>query len=418
MSSTQQHKIKITNSKSQITAFGGIPPSMKRGSGGTNLKFQISNVWRLVFRQWILFGIWCLGFGIFAAATPALAAPEYDLAIGAGDISYVPAEPIEGQKFRVYARVQNVGSKDVSGFVTFYQGPAVIGTSQVVSVRAGGSPDEVFVDWVAPAGAFNILARIQGQEPADENTANEETVSPMIAPLRDTDKDGIPDRDDPDQDNDTVLNTVEGARGTNPLVQDSDGDGVNDAHDAFPLDPTRSVAPPPPPPPQQTKAQPLQVLSSVTPVQQQQKKQGAKVVTGESKKEDAPIVLPLETSRAVEAPWVEIGSERVGWNQFQFRFTTNVVDLEHALISWDFGDHEQSRDVASLHTYSSAGVYPVRLTLVTKEGALLTNEMRVDFSFFHPRNRQFWGLILVLLVVASIPLVYAYVRSTMAPDDV
>jgi hypothetical protein len=50
-----------------------------------------------------------------------------------------------------------------------------------------------------------------------------------------------------DPDGDGLSNVQEASLGTNPLNPDTDGDGVNDGHDAFPLDPTRSVAPPPDP---------------------------------------------------------------------------------------------------------------------------------------------------------------------------
>lgn len=48
---------------------------------------------------------------------------------------------------------------------------------------------------------------------------------------------------DPDSDDDGVPNWIEQRNGTDPFRVDSDGDTVSDANDAFPLDPTRSVAP-------------------------------------------------------------------------------------------------------------------------------------------------------------------------------
>ena len=38
-------------------------------------------------------------------------------------------------------------------------------------------------------------------------------------------------------------NWIEQKNGTDPFNADTDGDSVNDANDAFPLDPTRSMAP-------------------------------------------------------------------------------------------------------------------------------------------------------------------------------
>jgi hypothetical protein len=52
--------------------------------------------------------------------------------------------------------------------------------------------------------------------------------------LADTDGDGVPD-------------VTEIARGTDPTKKDTDGDGIWDGQDAFPLDPTRWVLPSPDP---------------------------------------------------------------------------------------------------------------------------------------------------------------------------
>ena len=48
---------------------------------------------------------------------------------------------------------------------------------------------------------------------------------------------------DLDIDADGVLNLTERLNGTDPFRRDTDGDGVSDLNDAFPLDPTRSMAP-------------------------------------------------------------------------------------------------------------------------------------------------------------------------------
>ncbi|MBV31814.1 MAG: hypothetical protein CMK36_00035 [Porticoccaceae bacterium] len=57
----------------------------------------------------------------------------------------------------------------------------------------------------------------------------------------DTDGDGIGNNADIDRDGDGVLNTFELANGTDPLLADTDSDGVNDAVDQFPLNPTETV---------------------------------------------------------------------------------------------------------------------------------------------------------------------------------
>ncbi|MCX6739786.1 MAG: PKD domain-containing protein [Candidatus Parcubacteria bacterium] len=176
----------------------------------------------------------------FLAGVSCASALTHDLAINPGDISF-SKELIAGQPNRIYATIHNVGTEDVSGYVTFYQGNVLIGNSQPISVRAGGLADEVYVDWTVPSGSFNIKADINGQLPKDENAGNDQIVTTLFVPLADTDGDAIPDITDPDDDNDTVPDSDEIDNGTNPLDNDSDNDGCLDNVDKFPLDPAICV---------------------------------------------------------------------------------------------------------------------------------------------------------------------------------
>jgi hypothetical protein len=55
----------------------------------------------------------------------------------------------------------------------------------------------------------------------------------------DTDEDGMGNNADPDDDNDGVSDIDEDIIGTNPLLEDTDGDGYNDEVDDYPLDSTK-----------------------------------------------------------------------------------------------------------------------------------------------------------------------------------
>jgi len=57
----------------------------------------------------------------------------------------------------------------------------------------------------------------------------------------DSDKDGIGEIKDPDDDNDGLADIDEMKMHTNPTNPDTDGDGVNDKNDPFPLDPSESM---------------------------------------------------------------------------------------------------------------------------------------------------------------------------------
>ncbi len=192
------------------------------------------------------------------------AAFEYDLGVRPEDIAIVPERIMAGQSARIYATVHNFGIKDASGQVSFYQGPYLLGTPQAISVKAQGFADEVFMDFTVPDGPFNMLARLEGVVPSDQNSANTEAVTPLISPLPDKDRDGIPDAEDncssvanadqldndkdamgdvcdPDDDNDGLADIDEIARGTNPKNPDTDGDGIIDSKDSRPL--TADVSP-------------------------------------------------------------------------------------------------------------------------------------------------------------------------------
>lgn len=162
------------------------------------------------------------------------AAYDYDLAISNLDLKFSKDILISGDTVRIYASVTNRGNKDITGYVSFFRGSTLIGNSQPVSVLPNSS-DDVFVDFIVPEDSFNVQAKIQGTEPADQNSSNDGTQSKLVIPDRDTDSDGTVDRLDADDDNDGLTDDEEKAKGTNPLKKDSDNDGYDDKNDAFPL---------------------------------------------------------------------------------------------------------------------------------------------------------------------------------------
>jgi len=179
---------------------------------------------------------------LFVFAAPVSAADyDYDLAINYDDIYFSEDVLIAGDQVRIYATVHNVGSEDIVGYVSFFRGIELIGNSQPVSVLPNGS-DDVFVDFVVPDTSFNVLARIQGTDPADQNSSNNEDQTNLIHPDFDTDGDGVVDRLDSDDDNDGLTDVAEGDSScTDPLLADTDGDGINDQADQFPCDASETM---------------------------------------------------------------------------------------------------------------------------------------------------------------------------------
>ncbi|MFA6304779.1 MAG: hypothetical protein WCV73_03040 [Patescibacteria group bacterium] len=183
----------------------------------------------------LLAGFIFLTLGFFATSKIQAAKYDYDLSLSAEDLEFSNTVLISGQSVRIYARVRNVGNKDMTAYVSFLRGNTLIGNSRSISVRPTGYAD-VFVDFTVPDDSFNIQAKIGGAEPADQNAANDSNQTKLIVPDKDTDGDNTVDRLDADDDNDGVSDVDEAKLGTNPLKADTDGDSYNDKADVFPLD--------------------------------------------------------------------------------------------------------------------------------------------------------------------------------------
>lgn len=188
------------------------------------------------FLLWLF--ILILFFGL--SKTSGAANYDYDLSIGPSDIYFSAETLIAGQSVRIYAKVHNVGNKDITGYISFFRGVNLIGNSMPVSVLPG-SYDDVFVDFTVPADSFNVQAKIQGTDPADQNSGNNETQTTLIVPDIDTDGDGIVNRLDDNDDNDNLKDAEENGTCADPLKPDTDGDGVIDGVDEFPCNAQETV---------------------------------------------------------------------------------------------------------------------------------------------------------------------------------
>lgn len=218
---------------------------------------------------------WWGGF-LFA---PLVHAVEVTTDLAVDSIFFSTEEFVAGDHIRLYARVENHGAEDVIAYVTFRRGSTAIGNSQLVSVRAHGLPDEVFVDFEVPREQFNIAATVHPDSAPDTNPSNNEKLTTIFTPTIDDDRDAVPDAQDncpnvsnsdqrnadsdapgdacdPDDDNDTLTDAQEAVAGTNPTKSDSDGDGSPDAIDAFPTDSSRTKRAAPVPVPKPIAAPP------------------------------------------------------------------------------------------------------------------------------------------------------------------
>ena len=167
-------------------------------------------------------------------ANPAFA----DLSVTGDELTLEPASGvIHGQTVKIYTTVRNSGDTDLIGTVKFFVDGAQIATDQPVSVKSGGVPDEVFVNWTTIAGTHKIAVQIFPGDPATDDSSNNYAEKSFFVDA-DSDGDGVGDSVDIDDDNDGLSDDSENSGGTNSKKWDTDNDGVGDGADAFPLDPT------------------------------------------------------------------------------------------------------------------------------------------------------------------------------------
>lgn len=136
------------------------------------------------------------------------------------------ARIVVGKSVTISTAVMKVGDEKVTGGVTFYANEKQIGFSDF-SLGAHTYGAVASVSWVPAPGTYNISAKItravitrDGKEEALV-VSTEVKSSEALVVLLDIDGDGIPNMDDPDDDNDGISDDDERRGGTNPLVKDA-----------------------------------------------------------------------------------------------------------------------------------------------------------------------------------------------------
>src|SRR3989338_2924483 len=300
---------------------------------------------------------------------PGLAATyAADLGIYSNSI-FFSKKLIAGDKIRIYATIRNEGNEDVAGYVSFFQGDIPIGNSQIISVRAGGEPEVVYVVFLVGGGSFNIRAEIRGTDPQDENPKNDSAFTKLFVPILDDDRDGIEnDKDNcPGVANKDQLNTDGDSLG-DVCDDDDDGDGVSDSNDAYPLDPTRQTVPPPPEPepivapaPEPTPVEEPTLLDSAIGLMQEAI---SSVTDSLSDTDDEEDRTAASTDGAVESTPFTLSLNavfrysRTQWNKFDFEALAPTS--AGYVYEWNFGDGVTSNRNTITHTYNGFGDFNVQ----------------------------------------------------------
>lgn len=170
-----------------------------------------------------------------------------DMSLSANNVRFSASTFLEGKMVRMYATVENESTKDLRGVVRFFDNRKEIQGDQPVSALAG-KDDSVFIDWVPAVGDHDLKITFAPYEPSGDDPSNN-NVERKISVLADTDRDGVPNASDPDDDNDGVDDSldaypfdkseqydIDGDGVGNNKDDDDDNDGVKDKEDAFPID--------------------------------------------------------------------------------------------------------------------------------------------------------------------------------------
>lgn len=188
----------------------------------------------------------------FALSTNLALAFDADLTINQADIRFSVGEFLEGKTTRIYASVTNLSGDDILGVVRFYDNGKQIGGDQAISIF-GNKTDDIFIDWTPGPGQHKIAVKIFPWEPKEDNPANNWITSEVFV-AQDTDRDGITNSKDEDDDGDGVADEKDPFPLNGKEWEDTDGDGVGnnqdedddnddvpDKFDDMPLDPNETM---------------------------------------------------------------------------------------------------------------------------------------------------------------------------------
>lgn len=174
--------------------------------------------------------------------------------ISISDVTFSSNNFLQGHTVRIYAVAHNNSQQDLLGLIRFYDNSNQIGSDQAISIFAGDSTDGVFIDWTPYAqGSHRVAVKIFPFNPETDDPSNNWTTKD-ISVKQDTDFDGLPNTEDPDDDNDGVpddddefpldkneqKDTDGDGKGDNQ-DKDDDNDGVPDDSDDLPLDPNETI---------------------------------------------------------------------------------------------------------------------------------------------------------------------------------
>lgn len=362
--------------------------------------------------------LFSLSSAVFSPAS--LLAATADLGISASNIRFSEDTLYAGETVRLYATVRNYGEVDIEAKVIFYQGAVLIGSSQTVSVLADGGSDDVYVDYRVPQGTFNIRGVIQGQDPDDENAANDEAITGLFTSISDDDRDGVGNDEDNcvDESNADQADS-DGDDAGDACDDDRDGDGVKNSKDAYPDDASKSADP------VVVSEEPVVVEEPVVAPEPIAVPASTSIQTVAAAVEDEPVVTAVQTPEENPgifgfgtlsiSPYAQFSYRRIDWRTYEFTALPSEGEGE-VTYGWDFGDGATSVQQTLVHAFPDAGQYVVTLAVVDEAGNMVSDAETFDISFFHLHNPWIQATLAVLFFVL-LGLVWFLVRLKESKEE-
>lgn len=150
-----------------------------------------------------------------------------------------------GETVRIYGAIQNRSGFDITGKARFFDKEKPVGENSFATLD--GRLIEVWADWKAVQGEHSFSVEIvdamksqAGKKPEPITLSFPSSQTSQITVDRDTDGDRQGDQEDADDDNDGLSDKEELTLSTNPLLKDTDGNGVPDSQEPFASPPATS----------------------------------------------------------------------------------------------------------------------------------------------------------------------------------
>ncbi len=176
---------------------------------------------------------WVLLFLLITLLTPCTFAQEFNAGLING-LWYSQEKIFTNEPVRIYVAIRNNTGEDLTGRVEFYDNNKVIGRAEVSALD--GRIVESWTDWIPDHGEHTLSASLSRTElsKVGSSTKAVEVTSALAEDIifvdYDTDKDGVGNVDDIDDDGDGISDTVEEENNTNPLVFNEKQDNINQAN--------------------------------------------------------------------------------------------------------------------------------------------------------------------------------------------